>query len=69
VKRLLVLFTVAALFAVGMAVSAVPAFGAPCANPKSHNPHCVTLNPGGQPHGCQHNPNCTREFENPSPNR
>ena len=73
-KRILLVLTVAALFVVGMIAAAIPAGAAPCSNPASNNPHCVTELPSGnQPNpnsnACGNNPNCTREFENPSPNR
>ncbi len=67
-KRILMVLTVAALLVAAMIVAAVPAFAAPCEKNPDHK-HCVELNPGDQPQGCQgNNPNCRTVFDNPSPN-
>jgi hypothetical protein len=49
VRRLLLVFAVMAVMAAMVAAMAVPAFAAQCDS--GNNPHCVTANPGGQPHG------------------
>jgi hypothetical protein len=69
VKRILVLLTIAALFAVVMAISAVTAVADPdCTDPKhADHPNCVettsTSAPGGsensQGKAAEHNPNFT----------
>ena len=65
-KRIIMMLTLSIIFITAIAFSAAPSFAAPCGNPDSNNPHCITENPGGQPHGCGGgNPNCTREFQNP----
>jgi hypothetical protein len=48
-KRIIMMLTVAALMVAAMTVTAAGAFAAQCDS--GNNPHCVTANPGGQPHG------------------
>jgi len=64
-KRIIMMLTLSIIFITAIAFSAAPSFAAPCGNPASNNPHCITENPGGQQHGCQNNQTCTREFQNP----
>ena len=67
-KRIILMLTLAVMLVTALVVSAGTSFAAPCAN-NPDNPHCVTLNPGGQEKGCQgNNPQCETEFDNPSNN-
>jgi hypothetical protein len=64
-KRIIMMLAMATLFVVGMALSAAPAFAAPCVqNPDNKN--CHQENPGGQTGGCENNggQNCTLHFKN-----
>jgi hypothetical protein len=48
-RRMLLVLSVALVMAAMVVATVTPVFAAQCDS--GNNPHCVTANPGGQPHG------------------
>ena len=59
-KRMITVLALALVLAAIVVATVAPAFAGPCDNNTS-NKHCVTANPGGQPHGASQ----TTSFQHP----